>query len=176
MTMRRSLAERLWEKVDKNGPTQPHMTTPCWVWRGAVTKNKYGSIGSGGRRGKVLYAHVVAFTLQHGPVPDGQMVLHHCDYKLCMRHVYAGTHAQNMLDRQERGRTAKGEAHGWKKHPELIPRGSARGNAKLTEVLVRAMRKEAEQGATQAFLADKYNISSGYVCRIIHGEVWTHAC
>ena len=50
--------DRFWEKVDKNGPTQPHMTTPCWVWTGGRGHFGYGSfyVGEPGRR-KMRSAH-----------------------------------------------------------------------------------------------------------------------
>ena len=38
-----TIEERFWKKVDKNGPTLPHMETECWLWTGA-TNGKYGRI------------------------------------------------------------------------------------------------------------------------------------
>ena len=201
--MRRPLTERFWEKVDKNGPTQSHMSTPCWVWTGAVSKNGYGSIGSGGKHGRTLYAHVVAFELQYGPLPPGKMVLHSCDVKLCMHHIYAGTHADNMYDRHARGRTHSGEAHsqvmqlyaargarngshthperrprgashGSKLHPELVLRGSHQPNAKLTEASVQQLRADAASGLRNIDLQRKYGISCAAVSGIISRKTWRH--
>jgi hypothetical protein len=171
---RRPLAERLWAKV-REGSVQPHMATPCQLWTGAVSKKHgYGTIGSGGHDGKTHYVHVAAFELRHGPVPPGMKVLHECDVKLCVLHLYAGTHADNMRDRQARGRTASGNRNGARTKPEAFPKGSARGHAKLTEDQVRALRRARAEGTTQVALAEKYGVSSGLVCRILQRQIWTH--
>lgn len=171
---RKLLAERLWAKV-KEGSTQPHMTTPCQLWTGAASKkNGYGTIGSGGHSGKTLYVHVAAFELRHGPVPPGMMVLHECDVKLCVRHLYVGTRANNTRDAILRGRMASGNRNGSRTKPEAFPKGSARGHAKLTEDQVRALRQESAEGTTQVALAEKYGVSSGLVCRILQRQIWTH--
>lgn len=171
-----SLAERLWAKVNKNGPVPAHRPDlgPCWLWTGAVNKNGYGSIGRGGKKGPTANMHVVAFEVQFGPVPEGKMVLHHCDVKLCARHVYAGTHARNMQDRQERGRTASGERSGVHTKPQAFPVGSARGHAKLTEEQVRSLRQEHAAGATQVALCEKYGVSSGNMSLIVRNKRWVH--
>jgi len=38
-------------------------------------------------------------------------------------HLKLGTPSQNTLDRHAKGRTARGDRHGWHLHPECIPRG-----------------------------------------------------
>jgi hypothetical protein len=170
---RKPLAERLWAKV-KEGSTQPHMTTPCRLWTGSVLKNGYGSIGSGGHDGKTLYVHVAAFELQHGPVPPGLMVLHECDVKLCVVHVYAGTRADNARDAVLRGRMASGDWNGSRTHPETVPRGSARPNAKYTEELVMTWREEYRSGTTQKALCEKYGVPSGMMSMALRGKRWAH--
>lgn len=74
-----------------------------------------GPLSNGGyvKRGSRL-AHRVAYAKARGPIPAGMMVLHSCDNRRCINvdHLRLGTHAENMRDRLERGRTAKGERHG----------------------------------------------------------------
>lgn len=31
-----------WSKVEKSGPIEPGMATPCWLWLGAVNGAGYG--------------------------------------------------------------------------------------------------------------------------------------
>lgn len=85
-------ADHFWERINKDGPTQPHMTTPCWVWTGCVNTGGYGSLFW---RKRPLTAHRVAWELQHGTIPDGMCVLHECDYRPCVRHTYIGTKKNN---------------------------------------------------------------------------------
>ena len=97
-------AEKFWRKIDINGPDD------CWNWLEARSKRTkksgccvYGRLDIFG--GKNVYAHRVAYyiaypgsvTLRRG---DGLFVLHHCDNSLCCnpRHLYLGTHNDNMRD------------------------------------------------------------------------------
>ena len=50
--------ERFWRKVNKNGPTQPHMQTPCWEWVAGKLSNGYGSFSIGR---KTYRAHRISF-------------------------------------------------------------------------------------------------------------------
>ncbi len=77
-----SLIERFWAKVDKNGPIPEYRPDlgPCWIWTAARTKHGYGQIGSGGKRGKILYAHRVSYELHVGELPKDRS--HHLDH-LC---------------------------------------------------------------------------------------------
>lgn len=75
---------------------------PCRVWRGPRNRHGYGVLQIGYRRFAV---HRVAYTVVNGPVPQGRLILHHCDHPPCCEpaHLYAGTHAQNMADLAQRG-------------------------------------------------------------------------
>lgn len=75
----------------------------CWEWLGARMPNGYGLFRSEGRSRSV---HRVAFELQHGSIPAGKNVNHHCDNRGCVKpeHLYAGSSADNARDTVERGR------------------------------------------------------------------------
>lgn len=84
----------------------------CWIWRGS--KNKYGygffSIGSraDGTRKRVL-AHRYAYEQAYGDI--GKLhVCHRCDNPGCCNpaHLWAGTHQENIADRDAKGRTFRG--------------------------------------------------------------------
>lgn len=63
----------------------------CWIWAGAVDANGYGRAGS-------EYAHRLAFTQRHGPVPIGHVIDHMCRVTQCVNpdHLQAVTHKQNL--------------------------------------------------------------------------------
>ena len=94
---RRSMEERFWEKVEK--------TDNCWNWLGGKDKHGYGRIGLTASRNKE--AHRYSWELHFGKIQDGRQINHHCDNPSCVRpdHLYAGTHADNMRDMKERGRS-----------------------------------------------------------------------
>lgn len=201
MAKRKTLAERFWEKVDKDGPTLPGMDSPCWLWTGATHRQGYGEILIDGVK---KYAHVIGWVLQYGPVPEGHDVLHRCDNPPCVRHLFNGTHQDNMSDMVAKGRsatgarngrhthserTARGDRHGSHTHPESVARGdrhgfrlhpgsAARGEdagrAKLTEANVLEIRRRYRTGESQSALAREFGLSSRNVCSIVRGESWKH--
>jgi hypothetical protein len=99
------IEERFFAKVNVNGPTMPHMTTPCHVWMGAKAGNGYGRISLHGR---LVGAHRVAWMISQGARP-AMHVLHKCDNPLCVNpaHLYEGTDADNTRDMISRGRRAR---------------------------------------------------------------------
>jgi HNH endonuclease len=104
---RQPLEERFWSKVDKDGPVPdyaPHLG-PCWLWTRGLTKG-YGTFGM---HGKVRYAHIVAYELLVGVVPDGLELDHLCRVPACCNpvHLEPVTHAENI----RRGDTSAQGAH-----------------------------------------------------------------
>jgi hypothetical protein len=113
---RRSLEERFWEKVDKSGD--------CWLWTGATYRNGYGNIWDYDRGRKVL-AHRVAYELANGEIPEGLLVCHICDVRLCVTpaHLWVGTHGDNLSDMAMKGRSTKGRPSPQKGRKRLYQRG-----------------------------------------------------
>jgi hypothetical protein len=107
MPKRRPLAERLWEKVDKNGPLPAgrEVLGHCWLWLGAKA-NGYGRIGTG-EGNRAAQAHRVAYELLVGPIPDGLTIDHMCVNPSCVNpeHMEPVTRGVNTL----RGRSWGGE-------------------------------------------------------------------
>lgn len=108
---RRTLASRLWARVDKSGGPDA-----CWPWLGSHTKDGYGTIWSGGNKregARQTLTHRVAWALEHDkPVPPGLMVRHDCDNPPCCnpKHLRLGTQSSNMLDMWNRLRNKNGPA------------------------------------------------------------------
>lgn len=91
--------DRFWRKVAKPAPPDA-----CWTWLNGRSGSGYGVFRW---RGKVVYAHVLAWRLVHNTdVPAGMVVRHSCDNPLCCRpsHLHLGTHRENMRDMADRGR------------------------------------------------------------------------
>lgn len=92
------LAMRFWSHVDQTaGPDG------CWPWQLSRRKDGYGQVSVNHR---MTAAHRVAFALDAGEMPVGQVVRHRCDNPPCCnpRHLRIGTQADNLRDMLERGR------------------------------------------------------------------------
>lgn len=75
----------------------------CIVWDGAINKTGYAVIRW--NRHPMLASRVI-WAMMRGPIPDGMHILHHCDNPPCInpRHLFMGTHADNMRDMIAKGR------------------------------------------------------------------------
>lgn len=99
-------SERFWRHVEK--------TDGCWLWTGRTANGGYGlfQITVDSRTKQGMGAHRFAWTLEHGPIPHGAFVCHHCDNRLCVRpaHLFLGTNGDNMRDmwRKRRQRRSAG--------------------------------------------------------------------
>ena len=91
-------ASRFWENVTI-GETDDH----CHVWNAHVNQKGYGRLHVGGRN---IMAHRFAWVLKQGTIPDGYIICHSCDNPPCVnwRHLWIGTHADNIRDRDRKGR------------------------------------------------------------------------
>lgn len=89
----------------------------CLLWTGSKVTDGYGELVV---RAKRWRAHVLAWTLENGPKPDGLIICHTCDTPACCnpRHLYAGTKSQNKQDEIARGLNyEKNRTHCPKGHP-----------------------------------------------------------
>jgi hypothetical protein len=185
-----------WKKVNKDGPTMPHMETPCWVWTAGKNRGGYGKFNVGR---KTLIAPRIAWTLANGQIPDdgsyhGICACHRCDNPPCVNpaHLFLGTMGDDTRDKVAKGRcnSPRGDDHHSRRHPERMPRGDnhparlrperlARGdghcNAKLTAAKVVAIRAAfAAGGITQRKLAEQFGVCRPVLSGIINRKSWKH--
>jgi hypothetical protein len=138
------------------------ISTGCWLWAAAKTSTGYGNVRMGGGPRK---AHREAYEAEHGAgSADGLVVRHKCDTRLCVNpdHLELGTQADNVRDRDERERQAKGETN---------------GRAKLTDDDVRAIRATyvlRSRTHGQAALARQFGVSGPLIGQITRRELWRH--
>jgi hypothetical protein len=147
--------QRFWARVDKSGD--------CWIWTGARASTGYGHFST---KGKDTYAHRFAFEMTYGAVLPGMCICHTCDNPPCCnpKHLFVGTTADNMADRDRKGRS------------RIIGRPGERNHiAKLTWTQVREIRAiYAQGGYTQRRLARMFGISNGNVAAILQGKTWRY--
>jgi hypothetical protein len=88
------------------------ISTPCREWQGARLVN--GGYGAIRRGGKVWRVHRWVMAQVHGEQAiQGKVVMHLCDNPPCFRldHLAIGTQADNMADRNAKGRQARGNQY-----------------------------------------------------------------
>lgn len=137
----------------------PEPNSGCWLWTGAVQGGGYGSFSF---EGKIQKAHRVSHQIFKGQIPDGLDVMHSCDVRCCVNptHICAATTLENIADmwRKWRGNPAKGERN---------------SHAKLTAFGVTYIREmHFLVGKTTKEIADKFQISTSQVRRVIRGDGW----
>lgn len=175
----RAIDERVWDHVNKDGPTPPHVADlgPCWEWAGDRVRHGYGVIRNGSKGAGRTLAHRVTYAVTFGPIPEGLHVLHKCDNPPCVRpdHLFVGTHADNMADARQKKRFAAGDRSPSRLFPERLRRGSRGYWAKLTEEQVaeiKAMYRPYR--VSQHTIAKMYGVTRGTIAQIIQGKAWRH--
>lgn len=125
----------------------------CWEWTGFLHKTGYGELR---RDKKRILAHRLSFFLWNGHWPE--VCRHKCDNRKCVNpdHLEDGTHADNVRDREERGRS---------RHPK----NEEHGRTKFSNELIAQVREMRESGMTQQAIADEVGMSQTHVSVVTRG-------
>lgn len=190
----RPVVERLWEKVNKDGPTTPYRKEygACWLWTGHLTGGGYGRLYR--HFPTPVLAHRLAWEIVTGETLNADDVIGHiCDVRACVRndevgtyiidgvalprvgHLFKGTHTANHADMVAKQRHCIGDKNGSRTHPERLRRGSTSAQAKLTEVQVAEIRRRYSAGGiTQTDLGREYGVHNVTVSEIVLRKKWRH--
>lgn len=143
-------------RVNKTGAGE------CWLWTGGKTKHGYGQLRVNSRK---MLAHRFSWEHHNGHIPKGEghhgtCVLHRCDNPSCVNpdHLWLGTQADNIADREAKGRGVRLE-------------GEAHGNAKLTEPEVIAILADTR---SQSKIAADYGVDQTTISQIKCRKTWKH--
>ena len=121
----------------------------CWLWTAATDKHGYGMLWDGQRMDR---AHRLFYAAVSEKPLVGINVLHDCDNPACVNpaHLHAGTQADNMKERTQRGRSGR----------------------RLTQADAGSIRLQLETGRSQRWVARFWGISQRLVWAIGKGHVW----
>lgn len=130
--------------------------TTCHIFE-SESSGGYGQISV---NSKMEMSHRVAYELYVGEIPEGLHILHSCDEPACVNpdHLRVGTQQENIDDRTNKDRAAKGENN---------------GRSKLTEadvLEIRAMYPAENKSA----IARKYRVSPPTINQIVRRVTWRH--
>lgn len=155
LKMYSSLEDAFFSNVDKQGVNE------CWLWKGTQRGNGYGCVGY---QNQLIDAHRLSFEIHKGPIPDGLLVCHECDTRLCVnpKHLFLGDYGANYDDAKSKDRHTRGERS---------------ANSKLCNadiVAMRSMYKARVWGLTVPALAMQFGVGESTIHRIGQGKAWTH--
>lgn len=147
---RPSLADRFFSRFI------PEPNSGCWLWLGKVNAYGYGIIQENG--GPERLAHRVSYVLHGNVLPDGLLVCHHCDNRVCVNpdHLFIGTHADNSQDMANKGRSTRCE-----KNPM----------SKLSRSTIDEIKADTTTPAT--VLAKKYGVHQKTIRNYRNGYTWS---
>ena len=149
----KSADDRFWPKVLKLSNDE------CWLWQGKPDYWGYGRFAPGAKSNiQEVRAHRFSYALHYGNNISDECVLHTCDVRLCVnpKHLFLGDREDNARDKVNKGRQCRGES---------------RPLSKLTDQVVRDIRKSSEKTSV---LARKLNVSQSAVSMARNYATWKH--
>lgn len=155
---RKSALERFHESIDHSDQFG------CHLWKGAKSDKGYGHLSI---NDKMVKAHRFAWELANGPIPVGLSVCHHCDNPPCVnpKHLFLGTHADNMQDMRSKGRCRPGTPG-----TNTARRGI---RVKLTEENVREIRARHASGSiSRNKLAIEFEVTPRIIGLVVKRLSW----
>lgn len=153
--------DRFWRKVAITA--NPDL---CWEWQASLKPNGYGQFNL---HNKIVYAHRFSWEITINKSPDGFVVCHSCDNRLCVNpgHLFIGSHADNVQDKVRKGRLPSVD--------KTAHYGEQHGCHKLTSEQVLYIRAKAAIGdVSQVSVAREMGVSPTTISRIVIGKRWKH--
>lgn len=143
-----------WKKVFKSRLIQ---VGECLEYTGFIHHTGYGQMQIDGKN---RLTHRIAWEIAFGKIGK-KHVLHKCDNKKCCNteHLFLGTNTDNIRDRQNKKRQAKGES-------------APHSRLKAFEVL--EIRQHLAIGKRICKIALAYGVSACAVSNILHRKTWKH--
>lgn len=150
-----------WHKENFFSKIKKKEENDCWLWTGAKMPNGYGEVSI---NSKTYGTHIVAFYLNIGVWPNGYLIRHSCNNRLCCnyKHLLDGSYADNNKDTRDNGN--------WKSITQI---GSDNYLTDLTENDIKEIRWLANF-ITQKELGNKYNLSESSIYSIVNHLTWKH--
>jgi hypothetical protein len=144
--------KKFWSRVDKKSDNE------CWNWLGSFDKDGYGQIRDGIRKIQDR-GHKFSYRLHFGEIPQGMCVCHTCDNRACTNpnHLFIGTHKDNIQDKMNKNRQAKGEMQ---------------GHHKLTNEQIDSIRSRMNENYKE--LCQEFNVVPSTIYRIWRKDSWKH--
>ena len=156
--------DRVYAHIQKNGS--------CLEFHGARDDCGYGRINRGG---KLVRLHRAVWERDHGPIPDGMVIMHTCDNPPCINplHLVMGTQTANIKDMWTKDRGARhfGNRHTFGKHINV---GETHGLSKFTNADVVAIKKRLKDGEKVVEIAKDFKVSRAAIYHIRRGDRWKH--
>ena len=157
---KRPLEQRFWEKVDVRDEDE------CWPWLGGTNTKGYGTVFlfvREDRRSVYNTSNRIAYELTYGPLPEGLCACHTCDNPPCCnpKHLFAGTHMDNTIDKVNKGRARNGVTCGERNHL-----------AKLTWEKVDRIRALDRAGVSRREIGELSGVTDKMVGYIVRGVYW----
>ncbi len=171
MPVARPLADRFWEKVQRENPRWPW----CWVWTGCTPQGPRAGYGVIEHHRVAVRAHRVSWELAFGPIPQGMNVCHRCDNPRCVNpsHLFLGTQADNMADAARKNRMRSWATTATPQQRKKLGRpGELSASAKITRNDVALIRARHAAGDRQVDIAADYGITQTQVSRIVLHHAW----
>lgn len=151
---RGSVEFRFWSKVVR-GPK-------CWKWVANKNNAGYGMLRRGGLANKTP-AHRISWEIHNGPIPEGMFVLHKCDNPECTNpeHLFLGTPADNMKDKESKGRHGRTEI--WRNKIAAVGVAKRKRTAQQEAVIYELYKL----GISKRLLSDVASLNRKSIARII---------
>lgn len=141
-------------RVNRNGK-ENELIGRCHEWTGAMHPNGYGYVNppdESGNKGKMISTHRWFYEIRNGEIPEGKMVRHKCDNRICCNpdHLELGESIDNVRDMLKRNPKACGR--------------------KLSFDDIKNIKERRDKGELIQDLAKEYKVSRVTIRKVIQGK------